>query len=290
MSKQANLVVAATPITKAALFLLLLLITLASNRGAIAANEAVFIVGIVPQFEIRQTHNIWTPILDELKKRTGYTFKLSSSASIPNFEKQFTNGTFDFAYMNPYHLLIANNKQRYVPLIRDVGSDLRGILVVKKGTIHNINTLEGKIIAFPAPNALGASLMIRDDLNNQFKLKYQATYVKSHNSVYLNVLLGLAAAGGGVENTLEQQPDDIRNNLEVIYTTKSFPSHPFASHPRVPIDVQNKVQQALLDFSNTPSGKAILTQVPFKKIGRANYNDYASITNLNLEQLSSQEQ
>lgn len=290
MSKQTGLITVIMPTAKAVLFLPLLLIALISNKGAYAANEPTFIVGIVPQFEIRQTHDIWTPILAELKKRTGYTFKLSGSASIPDFEKQFSDGVFDFAYMNPYHILIANNKQSYVPLIRDVGSELRGILVVKKGTSHNINALEGKTIAFPAPNALGASLMIRHALNNQFKLNYQATYVKSHNSVYLNVLLGLAAAGGGIESTLEQQPDDIRNNLDIIYRTKSFPSHPFVSHPRVPIEIQNSVQQAFLDFSNTPAGKTALSKIPFKQIGRANYGDYKPITDLDLEQLSSQEQ
>ncbi len=290
MSKQTDIITATTPATKAALFSLLLFIALISNKGSYAANEPPFNVGIVPQFEIRQTHDIWTPILAELKKRTGYTFKLSGSASIPDFEKQFSDGVFDFAYMNPYHILVANNKQRYVPLVRDVGNELRGILVVKKGASRNISALEGKTIAFPAPNALGASLMIRDALNNQFKLNYQAIYVKSHNSVYLNVLLGLAAAGGGIENTLEQQPDDIRNNLDIIYRTKHFPSHPFVSHPRVPIAIQNSVQQAFLDLSNTPAGKAALSKIPFKQIGRANYRDYKPITDLNLEQLSSQEQ
>ncbi len=287
MSKQATPVIGTA---KAPLFLLLLLISLMPNRDGYAANETTFIVGVVPQFEIRQTYNTWTPILDELKRRTGYTFKLSGSASIPDFEKQFSTGVFDFAYMNPYHILIANNKQHYVPLVRDAGSELRGILVVKKGTFSNVGQLEGKTIAFPAPNALGASLMVRDALNSQFKLKYQTTYVKSHSSVYLNVLLGLADAGGGIETTLEQQPADIRNNLEVLYTTKSFPSHPFASHPRVPIEVQNRVQQALLAFSNTPAGKTALSTIPFKQMGRASYDDYTSITSLNLEQFKYQEQ
>jgi phosphonate transport system substrate-binding protein len=103
------------------------------------------------------------------------------------------------------------------------------------------------------------------------------------------VLLGLAAAGGGVKRTLEQQPDNIRNNLEVIYQTAGVASHPFVVHPRVPVAIQKKVQQALLDFADTNRGKAILNEVPFQQLGRASYDDYKPIATLGLEQFFVQE-
>lgn len=275
---------------RVAVFLRLLLLSLlTSATAAHAATERSFSVGIVPQLEIHQTHDIWTPILDELKRRTGYTFKLSGSASIPEFERQFSAGLFDFAYMNPYHLLLANNRQGYIPLVRDVSSELHGILVVKKGGIKNINELAGKSIAFPAPNALGASLLMRAELSNRFKLNYHPIYVKSHSSVYLNVLLGVTPAGGGIDRTLKQQPENIRNNLEVIYRTAGFASHPFVAHPRVPLEIQQQVQQALLDFAATSRGKALLNQVPFQQLGSTHYDDYKPIAALGLEQFYVQE-
>lgn len=290
MSEIMGKIPSSTITIRATVFLhLLLLSLLTSATAAHAATERSFSVGIVPQLEIRQIHDIWTPILNELQQRTGYTFKFSGSASIPEFERQFSAGQFDFAYMNPYHLLLANNRQGYIPLVRDVSSELRGILVVKKGSIKNINELAGKTIAFPAPNALGASLIMRADLSNRLKLNYRPIYVKSHSSVYLNVLMGLATAGGGVDKTLEQQPENIRNNLAVIYRTAGFASHPFVVHPRVPVAIQKKVQQALLDFADTNRGKAILNEVPFQQLGRASYDDYKPIATLGLEQFFVQE-
>ncbi len=275
---------------RVAVFLRLLLLSLlTSATAAHAATERSFSVGIVPQLEIRQIHDIWTPILNELQQRTGYTFKFSGSASIPEFERQFSAGQFDFAYMNPYHQLLANNRQGYIPLVRDIGSELHGILVVKKGAIKNINELAGKSIAFPAPNALGASLMMRAELSNRFKLNYHPIYVKSHSSVYLNVLLGVTPAGGGIDRTLKQQPENIRNNLEVIYRTAGFASHPFVAHPRVPLEIQQQVQQALLDFAATSRGKALLNQVPFQQLGSTHYDDYKPIAALGLEQFYVQE-
>lgn len=266
-----------------------LLVTVLSVTGAQGADERTFSVGIVPQFETRQTHTIWSPILDELQQRTGYRFELSGSPSIPEFEKQFSAGLFDFAYMNPHQLLLAYNKQGYVPLVRDVGADLQGILVVKKGGVKSVAALAGKDIAFPSPNALGASLMMRADLSDKFRLDYRPLYVKSHSSAYLNVLLGLAAAGGGVQKTLDQQPQQVREGLEVIYRTASIPSHPLAAHPRVPEKVQRQVQQALLEFAASSRGATILAQVPVKRLGAATYADYQPIARLGLERFYVQE-
>lgn len=270
--------------TRAVLFLKLLLMAafLAGGPGH-AADERTFSVGIVPQFETRQTHAIWAPVLDELKRRTGYKFELSGSPSIPEFEKQFSAGLFDFAYMNPYHMLLAHNKQGYIPLVRDVGSELHGILVVKRGGVKSTAELEGKTIAFPAPNAVGASLMMRADLSERFNISYRPIYVKSHSSVYLNVLLGLAAAGGGIQRTLDQQPQNVRDGLEVLYRTESIAPHPFAVHPRIPEKIQHEVRDVLLEFAQTSRGQAILAEVPITKLGPASYEDYQPIARRGLD-------
>ena len=259
------------------------------SENARADVKRIFSVGIVPQFDTRQTYSIWVPIFKELQQRTGYQFELSGSPSIPEFEKQLSAGRFDFAYMNPYHMQVKHNKQRYVPLAREVASGLQGILMVKKGGVKSISELEGKTIAFPAPNALGASLLMRADLNDKFKLSYHTIYVKSHSSVYLNVLLGLAAAGGGVQKTLEQQPQHIQDGLEVIYRTESFSPHPFAAHPRVPEKIQREVQQALLELAKTPQGKALLAEIPIKQLGIATLEDYQPISSLGLDRFYIQE-
>ena len=77
--------------------------------------DKVYSFGVVPQFDSRHIHSIWQPILEEIQQLTGLKFYLSGSSSIPEFEKEFAKGTFDFVYMNPYHILMANKKQGYLP-------------------------------------------------------------------------------------------------------------------------------------------------------------------------------
>jgi len=193
-------------------------------------------------------------------------------------------GDFDFAYMNPYHLVLANESQGYKPLLRDVGRTLYGVLVVKKDSqINEVSQLDGQVLAFPAPNALGASLQMRQELNDIFKIKILPRYVKTHDSVYLNVLLGEAIAGGGVQKTLNRQRPEFKEALKIIHKTKPVAPHPLSVHPRVPEEVSKVVKSAFLKLSQTLEGKNLLAKIPMKKVGEASMDDYMPLKDLGLE-------
>ena len=144
---------------------------------AAARGEDSFSFGVVPQFEARHLAAIWQPILEELGARTGYRFDLVGSPRIPAFEASFLAGEFDFAYMNPYHAMLAAEGQGYVPLVRDGAGRLRGILVVRDDSPYrDVADLEGRRIAFPSPNALGASLLMRADLARPVRPRFRARF------------------------------------------------------------------------------------------------------------------
>jgi phosphonate transport system substrate-binding protein len=251
-----------------------------------ADSERVYTFGVVPQFEQRKLFRTWRPILDELQKRTGLKFRLVGTPKIPAFEKQFLSGDFDFAYMNPYHVLLAYDSQGYLPLVRDGGRTLKGMIVVPKDSlITSPAELEGKEMAFPSPNALGASLLIRADLLKRFKVNVNPRYVQTHSSVYLHVANHLVAAGGGVHSTLNSQAPAIRDAVRVIYTTTDIPPHPIAAHPRVPAAQRTSVQQALLDLAATPEGASMLAGVPVLRMVATSIEDYKIVETLGLEAL-----
>lgn len=245
------------------------------------AGEYTF--GVVPQFEARRLMSIWSPILDELERRTGHRFRMIGSPRIPDFEDDFMHGLFDFAYMNPYHALIANELQGYRPIVRDGARDLFGVLVVRQDSPYqNVSELAGQTIAFPAPNALGAALLMRADLDRQFALDYRASYVATHSSAYLNVVFGEAAAAGGVMSTLEALSPAARAQLRILYETTRMPPHPVTVHPRVPEDVITAVQTAFVEMAATQSGAALLAQVPIRSAVEAREHDYDALRELRL--------
>jgi len=265
-----------------ALILLIFFITAAFKKSL--AQERVFTIGVVPQFTPVEIFERWGPLVKELENRTGLKFELKTYKSIPEFEKAFLKGEPDFVFMNPYHQVMAYKAQKYIPLVRDK-TPLTGILVVRRDSpVKEVKDLDGKVIAFPAPNAFAASLYMRALLAEKFKIKFTPEYVKTHDNVYRQVILGKAQAGGGVNNTFLRQPEEVKRELRILYETPSAAPHPFSVHPRVPKEVIDKVKKAILDMANEPSMKALLDRVQMPNPVPADYaRDYKPLEKLNLE-------
>ena len=254
--------------------LLALLLLAASFAGGHARADEAYSFAVVPQFPPRQLFEVWTPIIEELGRRTGLKLELKTTLTVPEFEQGLSTGSFDFAYANPYHILRESRRQGYLPLVRD-SVPLTGILVVSRDSpVRTPAELDGKTLAVPSPNAVGAALLMRADLELVFHVHMQVVSVKTHSSVYLNVASGLADAGGGVQKSLEQQDEAVRGALRVIYTTRAMPSHPVAAHPRVPAAAREAVRRALLDMAATPQGRALLARVPMTQPVAASIDDY----------------
>lgn len=247
-------------------------------------TATVYSFGVVPQFDARRIKAVWRPVLDLVEKKARVSLRLEGAPSIPDFEKAFESGAYDFAYMNPYHALVANASQGYLPLIRDERNALYGIIVVKKDSpIANVRELNGKTVAFPAPNALGACLIPRAEFQRTFGISIIPKYVRSHTSVYLNVFLNQADAGGGIRKTLDQQKPELQNGLRVLYRTPEVSTHPIVVHPRVPKSIQLAVQQAFLQIGNSPNGADLLTKIPIFQTGEARLEDYQLLQAMDLE-------
>ena len=248
-------------------------------------GEEAYSFAIVPQFDQRKLFAIWKPVAEQLEARTGLKLELVGSAGVSEFERRLGAGEFDFAYTNPYLILKERERQGYIPLVRDA-TPLRGILVVAKdGPIHEVSELDGKLLAVPSPNALGASLLLRAELERLHHVTMRMLDVKSHSSVYLHVASGLAEAGGGVEKTFQGQTPTVRERLRIIYTTAEMPSHPVAAHPRVPEKDREKMRRALLELATTTPGLALLSAIPMTRPVAASLDDYQVMAGWHLERL-----
>ena len=229
---------------------------------------------VVPQFEQRKLFAIWKPIVDELARRTGLKLNLVATLSVAEFERELSRGSYDLVYTNPYHILREYTRQGYLPMVHDQ-EPLRGILVVRKDSpIKSPAEVDGLKLAIPSYNALGASLLLRADLENLYKATPKPVNVKTHSSVYLQVASGQLPAGGGVEKTLQEQDQEVKDLLRVIYTTREMPSHPIAAHPRVPAKVRQQIEAALLAMSTNEYGAKLLKAVPINHLVATSMQDY----------------
>jgi len=261
--------------------LILALLTAPHAGGA----SQTFTLSVVPQFTPVDIGLRWKPLLDRLEAETGYGFQLRLIDKTPKFEADFQSGTPDLVYLNPYHMVMAAQSQGYIPLVR--GADpLHGILVVDKtGPIKRLSDLNGKTIAFPAPNAFGASLHMRALLFEKEGLRITPAYVGTHQNVYRHVIMGEAAAGGGINATLKRESAALQARLTVLYTTPEVAPHPLAAHPRIPRLARERIIAAMLKLSRDPAGRELLAEVELAKTISADYaRDYQPLERLKLNQ------
>ena len=238
---------------------------------------------LVPRLVDTELFRDWAPFLERLGTESQVCFELHIPASIPSFEKALLSGTPDFAYMNPFHLVMVGKSPGYVPLVRDDKEKLTGLLVVRKDSpIRQLSQLQGGTVAFPAPNAYAASLLIRAALDKSH-IAIEPDYVGSHSNVFRAVALGQAAAGGASSTALEQEPEALRAVLRVLYITPAYNSHPFTASQRVPEVVRQRVTGAFLHLMADASGRALLRAIQMSTPVRADYErDYRELEQLGL--------
>lgn len=248
-----------------------------------AEDDIIYSFGVIPQFGQQKINTIWKPIINELSRRTGLQFRLVIPRTISEFEESIDKGNFDFIYANPYQILRLSDSPGYIPLIKDK-TPLRGILVVRRDSpVTKVTELEGKMLAVPALNALGASLLLRSDLERLYGVHMTLVDENTHNAAYLSVIYKVTDAAGGVKKTLNEQEKNIRDELRILYTTRAMPSHPIAVHPRINKKIQSSVKKALMEMSNNAASKLLLKEIPMDSPVSASLDDYLVMRNWGLE-------
>jgi len=240
-------------------------------------------VYIVPQLTATQIYTRWSPVLEQVGKETKQCFELIVPTTIPQFEMDLLEGKPDFAYMNPYHATMKWRKNQYVPLVAS-STPIFGILVVQKDSKFNsLKELSGGRIAFPAPNAFAASLLIRATLAKD-GVPFEPVYVKTHSNVYRSVIRGDVVAGGGIQSTLLAEPDELKAELHTLVETKRYTSHPFSANARISDQLRKNVQNALLAMDQTADGSELLKGAQLAKPMAVSYKaNYQPLEALHLD-------
>lgn len=245
------------------------------------AETKEYSFGVVPQQSAKKTASLWAPLLQRVSEQSGIKLRFHTAKSIPAFESKLIAGHYDFAYMNPYHFVVFNKFANYQALAKRKDQPIRGIIVARKDkSIQQIEQLSGQKIAFPSPAAFGASVLPRAYFEDA-SITVEPKYVSSHDSVYLSVAKGIFLAGGGVKRTFLNIAPEIREQLEIVWTTPAYTPHAIAHHKRVPKIIVDLIEAELLKLSDDPSGLALLNSLKIKNgFERANNEDWDDVRNI----------
>lgn len=260
----------------AALYIALL--TLFSGQGF--AGE-IYTFGIVPQTSVSRVAKEWTPILKYLEERTGKQFRFATTSSIPLFSQRLAESKYDFVYMNPTDYIKYQDKDRYHAIVRARDFKLKGIIVVRKDSpLEKLDELNNKDLAVPA-HAFASDTLTRAALHSS-GLSVTISPMASSDAVYRAVALGHATAGGGMLRTFNSAAPEYRDQLRVLWTSEGYTAQAFAAHSRVPNEVVQAVQEALIDMGDDPQARKYLKAIAPEGLDYGRDEDWDDIRKLDL--------
>lgn len=249
---------------------------------ALSATESLKF-GIVPQESSSRLADQWTPLMRYLSTRLGMPVRFMTAPDIPTFEKRVLAGEYDIAYMNPYHYVAFSETPGYRAIVKEGGKQIHGIVVVPEdASADRLEDLDGMTVAFPAPAAFAATILVRAELE-RLGVRYQPRFVGSHESVYLNVQRGFAEAGGGVERTLAIAMREGLDGVRVLWRSPGYTPHAFAVAPKMDPILMASIQSLLVGLGDTEEGLSLLDRAHLKPLVPAEDSDWDDIRRLGLD-------
>lgn len=247
---------------------------------SVNAQEAITF-GVVPQQSASKLATQWLPIMEYLATESNVSIRFATKPSIPEFEVELGKQSYDIAYMNPYHYTVFSQNNGYRAIAKAQDKMIRGIVVVRKDSgIEDMSELSDTSMAFPSPAAFAATILPRAFLKLS-DITVTPTYVRSHDSVYLNVAKGLFPAGGGVMRTYRAMEPSITEQLKILWESDGYTPHAIAVSSSMPEETKRKLQHALLTLSQDKP--ELLSPLRIKGFVAANDHDWDDVRGLSID-------
>ena len=248
-------------------------------------QQKILIFGVHPLHNPQRLQETYGPLVEYLNRNLPtVTIQLEASRSYEEYDKKLYSRRFHFALPNPYQTL--NSLAHGYRIFAKMGEDdnFRGIIIVKKNsTINTVSDLKGKIVSFPAPTALAATMMplyflhthgldVSNDITRLFS--------GSQESSIMNVYLGKSAAGATWPPPwrafMERNPK-MAAELEVKWETTPLVNNGLVARDDVPQELVTKMRDLLLELHTHEEGRRLLAALPLTRFEAATEATYQPV-------------
>jgi len=233
-------------------------------------KQAVLIFGVHPLHNPQRLFATYGPLVEHLNRHfPEFTIQLEASRSYEEFDKKLYGRHFHFALPNPYQTINAMSHGYHVFAKMGEDENFRGIILVRKDSgISHVADLNGKIVSFPAPTALAATMMPLYYLHTHGLDANQditRLFSGSQESSIMNVYLGKSAGGATWPPPwrafMEQNPE-IAAELEVKWETPSLVNNSLVARDDIPSEVVSKMRSVFLALHTHDEGRGLLAALP----------------------------
>ena len=250
-----------------------------------AVRRQVLSFGVHPLHNPQRLNEVYGPLADYLSRHlTGVTIELEASRSYDEFEKKLAARSLPLALPNPYQTLKA--LEHGYRVFGKMGDDekFRGIILVRKDSgIETVGDLRGKIVSFPAPTALAATMMPLYFLKTNgldVSVGIQRLFVGSQESSIMSVFLRRSAAGATWpppwESFVRAEPEKARQ-LVVKWETAPLVNNGLVARDDVPKETVDAIASLLFSLHTHEEGRALLAAIPLSRFEAATEATYEPV-------------
>ena len=249
-------------------------------------NIKTYIFGIHPLLNSKKLFEVYQPLVEEINKNMNNAkVVLESSRNYASFNKKMIEGRFDFALPNPYQTITSLNYGYKVFGKMGDDSSFRGIILVRKDSdIKKVSDLKGKVVAYPAPTALAATMMPQYylqtngiDINKDITNKYVGTHASSIMNVYLKKSSASATWPLAWKSYIKENPQ-IAKEVEIKWQTKELINNGLIVKIGTPKNILETFENVVFNLQNTIEGKKILSPMEISKYEKATNETFFIVT------------
>jgi phosphonate transport system substrate-binding protein len=146
----------------------------------------------IPQYSfgvppIRHTSSLWdhyAQLIQALNKSNlGFTLRLESGQTSDTYDAKLRAGAFDFALVDPYQVLVAEDRGYAVVARTGIPDRIRGVIIVARdGGVHRVRELRDRTIVFTNTTALAGTLLNQYELfENGLDVRKRSVVVYTHS-------------------------------------------------------------------------------------------------------------
>ena len=245
------------------LFAALILLFTTTIQPAIAAIEPL-ILAVHPYLPEAEIQKRFTPLAEYLSLTLGQPIVVRVGRNYDDHIDAIGKDQVDIAFMGPAAYTKLLDKYGSKPLLArfevNNGPNLYGVIITRnESPIRNLKQLQGKRFAFGDKESTMSHIVPRFMLAEAgipVSALSEYKFLGSHHNVAIAVLAGDFDAGAVKQEVFIEFES---KGLRVIAATPATPDHLFITSSTLPIAKVKKLRQALLQLSNEPNGKTIMS-------------------------------
>ncbi|MEQ1517131.1 MAG: phosphate/phosphite/phosphonate ABC transporter substrate-binding protein, partial [Usitatibacteraceae bacterium] len=212
---------------------------------------------VLTQRSISLTAQYWNPILTYVGAKSGVPLELKLTKTAHDGNAAAEKGAYDFIYTNHFFTL-ERDKLGYKVIARPVGKGINSQIVVPaSSSVHKLEDLNGKDVAFVSPDGFTGYWLPADAL---LKAKVKVNVVLTGNQEASSAQLRVNKVAAAAVNSSIMARYAARENFEyrTLWTSDLYPDLCIMANPKLPMEKVAAVRSALIGLASDPAGRRLL--------------------------------